>query len=230
MDSIQKPPLQLLVAEPSDALEILEMQIASFKDPYEWGFYVLFPEKEDREKGVKRMLDLWLNDPTATYIKVVDTETRKIISAAKWCIHKEPPPKSATVSQKIHFDWLPDADSNEWGEEIWDFLLQGQLARLQHGGCCIIEMLCTHPEHQRRGAGSMLMKWGIDIADSLGLRAFVQGTHQGKEHLYQKFGLMDHEGWLTVPVSEKHKDRPVVGWFNLERPAKTAHVEAKDST
>ncbi len=43
----------------------------------EWGFFVLFPKEEEREKGVKRMLDMWLGDPTATYIKVVDTDTGK---------------------------------------------------------------------------------------------------------------------------------------------------------
>lgn len=40
-------------------------------------FFLLFPQEEDRVKGVKRMVDWWLNDPTATYIKVVDTETGK---------------------------------------------------------------------------------------------------------------------------------------------------------
>jgi hypothetical protein len=33
MDSSEKQPLQLLLAEPSDALEILEMHMASFSDP-----------------------------------------------------------------------------------------------------------------------------------------------------------------------------------------------------
>ena len=40
-------------------------------------FFLLFPKEEEREKGVKRMIDWWQGDPTATYIKVVDTETGK---------------------------------------------------------------------------------------------------------------------------------------------------------
>jgi hypothetical protein len=40
-------------------------------------FFLLFPKEEEREKGVKRMVDWWLDDPTATYIKVVDTKTGK---------------------------------------------------------------------------------------------------------------------------------------------------------
>lgn len=85
----------------------------------------------------------------------------------------------------------------------------------------VIEMLSTHPDHQRRGAGAMLMKWGCDIADSLGLSAFVQATHEG-QHLYGKFGFVDKEGWITFPVSEKHKGKPEAGCFNLDRPAKAS--------
>jgi GNAT superfamily N-acetyltransferase len=83
----------------------------------------------------------------------------------------------------------------------------------------VIEMLSTHPDHKRRGAGSMLMKWGCDIADSLSLKAFVQATREG-QHLYGKFGFVDNEGWITFPVSEKHSGKPVAGCFNLDRPAK----------
>jgi GNAT superfamily N-acetyltransferase len=84
-------------------------------------------------------------------------------------------------------------------------------------------MLSTHPDHERRGAGSMLMKWGIDIADNLGMKAFVQGSRVGKQ-LYESHGFVDSEGWITVPVTERHKNRPAVGWFNLERPAKTSKI------
>ncbi len=72
----------------------------------------------------------------------------------------------------------------------------------------------------------MLMKWGTDIADSLGLKAFVQGSRLGKP-LYERYGFIDKEGWVKVPLSEKHKNRPAVGWFNLDRPAKTPIPEAK---
>jgi hypothetical protein len=71
----------------------------------------------------------------------------------------------------------------------------------------------------------MLVKWGTDIADTMGLKAFVQGSRLGK-HLYESHGFVDKdkEGWITVPLAEKHKGRPAVGWFNLERPAKTSII------
>jgi ribosomal protein S18 acetylase RimI-like enzyme len=31
----------------------------------------------------------------------------------------------------------------------------------------VLDSLATDPEAQRRGAGSMLVKWGVDMADSM---------------------------------------------------------------
>ena len=81
-------------------------------------------------------------------------------------------------------------------------------------------MLSTHPDHERRGVGSMLVKWGTDLADAMGLRAFVQASRVGKA-MYERHGFKDREGWITVPVSENHQAKPVAGWFDLERPAQT---------
>jgi hypothetical protein len=45
------------------------------------GFFLQFPKEEERDKGVKRMVDWWLGDPTATYMKVIDSETGKFHDA-----------------------------------------------------------------------------------------------------------------------------------------------------
>jgi len=29
--------------------------------------------------------------------------------------------------------------------------------------------MCVDPKHQKKGAGTLLMKWGTDIADKLGV-------------------------------------------------------------
>lgn len=61
-------------------------------------------------------------------------------------------------------------------------------------------------------------------------KGFVQGSRLGK-HLYESHGFVDKEGWIMVPVAEKHKNRPAIWWFNLERPAKASTIpEAKMQT
>jgi ribosomal protein S18 acetylase RimI-like enzyme len=49
-------------------------------------------------------------------------------------------------------------------------------------------MMVTCPEHRRKGYGSMLMKWGMDIANQMGVEVLVEASEQGI-HLYKKFGL-----------------------------------------
>jgi hypothetical protein len=46
-------------------------------------FFVLFPEHEGREKAVRRMTNWWLGDPTARYMKVVDTESGRFRDASQ---------------------------------------------------------------------------------------------------------------------------------------------------
>lgn len=51
-------------------------------------------------------------------------------------------------------------------------------------------MLATRPEHKRRGAGSMLVQWGCDIADKDGVPAYIDASKAGAP-LYKKFGFED---------------------------------------
>lgn len=50
-----------------------------------------------------------------------------------------------------------------------------------------LKLLHTDPEQQKRGAGSMLLKWGADEADRLGLPSYLEASEAGRP-LYEKFG------------------------------------------
>lgn len=52
----------------------------------------------------------------------------------------------------------------------------------------ILESLVTHPDHHRRGAGGMLVRWGTERADQLGLESYLEGSRDGKP-LYQRCGF-----------------------------------------
>lgn len=66
--------LELLPCVASDVPAILSEQVAAFSNPHEPFFFVLFPEKEERARAEKRVLDGWTGDRTARYWKVVDVE------------------------------------------------------------------------------------------------------------------------------------------------------------
>lgn len=68
-----KSNLGLLPCDPlTDGPAILAQQIAAFSNPHEPFFFVLFPETEEREKAVRRLVDNWVGDLRAKYVKVVD--------------------------------------------------------------------------------------------------------------------------------------------------------------
>jgi predicted N-acetyltransferase YhbS len=50
-------------------------------------------------------------------------------------------------------------------------------------------MLGTHPDYRKRGAGSMLVKWGCDLADREGVAAYVDASSNGAP-LYERFGFV----------------------------------------
>ncbi|TVY25036.1 hypothetical protein LHYA1_G006461 [Lachnellula hyalina] len=152
--------LRLLPCDPSDAAEILAEQFAAFSSPNEPCFFILFPKIEARERAVKRMLDWWVGDESARYVKVVDVDT-------------------------------------------------------------VLDMMSTHPAHQHRGAGSMLVKWGTDIANSMGVDSFIEGTIIARP-LYEKNGfVVSPNNWIVVPVHDKWKSRPEIRFFFYERPARS---------
>ena len=54
-------------------------------------------------------------------------------------------------------------------------------------------MLGTHPDYRGRGAGSVLIKYGCDLADKNGVGAYVDASKAGAP-LYAKFGFVDESG------------------------------------
>ena len=54
-----------------------------------------------------------------------------------------------------------------------------------------LDTVGTHPDYQRRGAGSMLVQWGCDLADRDGVSAYVDASKEGAP-LYQKHGFVDY--------------------------------------
>lgn len=52
----------------------------------------------------------------------------------------------------------------------------------------MLAFLATHPKYQRQGAGTAIVKWGIDRANELGISAYLEATKPG-EPLYKKLGF-----------------------------------------
>ncbi len=132
----------------------------------------------------------WGKDPNEYWMKVTDTETGELCSVALWKIpmqgkrHDEEaeahvPAASEDAEGKGDVNFFADA-AERWKKFESKWIGDQQYACLQ--------ILMTHPKHQRRGAGTMLVRWGCEKADEMGLMCALGASEVG-EKVYTKNGF-----------------------------------------
>lgn len=93
----------------------------------------------------------------------------------------------------------------------------------------VLNTCFVHPDHRRRGIGSLLIEWGIKKAVELGLEIFVEAVELGVP-FYLKHGFhILHHFWVDPQVINpndewrrwKQKFPPLHGVF-MRRPAELA--------
>lgn len=52
----------------------------------------------------------------------------------------------------------------------------------------VLALLVTSSEHRCKGAGSLLLQWGIEKAEEMGLPCYLQASEEGRR-LYEKYGF-----------------------------------------
>ncbi|GAD95765.1 conserved hypothetical protein [Paecilomyces variotii No. 5] len=125
-----------------------------------------------------------LNKPFQRYVKVTDTAgDGKPIAWAKWDF-------STAAERGPRFPpWHEECDKDLCSRFFGT--LETERERLLGGKKnYYLDMLATRPEHERRGAGSMLVQWGCDVADKDGVPAYIDASKAGAP-LYKRFGFED---------------------------------------
>ncbi|KAI8657972.1 N-acetyltransferase domain-containing protein [Fusarium keratoplasticum] len=179
--------LRLELATPEDIPAMVDLWFEAFKDP---DMQRLWP-------GTPGVRKWWhdanyhdiINKPLARYVKVVDPDTldtqgrSRIAAYAKW----------DTAMPEERGRRYPPWHDDMPGEECQAFFQREEDERKRVMGDYkhyYLDTLATHPDYQRRGAGSMLMKWGCDLADKNGVGAYVDASKAGAP-LYERFGFVD---------------------------------------
>ena len=104
--------------------------------------------------------ELLEHSPGVHYYKVVDTELdNKLIAVATWRIYDK---ERSEEEVKSEFT-LPDPVPEECRPAQDKFMAGIFKAKWEIMGTkphVLLDILTTHPDHHRRGAGTMLVKWG----------------------------------------------------------------------
>ena len=93
----------------------------------------------------------------------------------------------------------------------------------------MLAILTVHQDYQRKGAGTLLVQWGLQKSEELGLPAYLEASPAGK-FLYKKLGFHqidtvivkaedwggdeDHHYIAMLKEPEKASSLPVKGDLN----------------
>ncbi|KAJ5627002.1 hypothetical protein N7528_004429 [Penicillium herquei] len=190
--------LKIEHADAEDSSTLADLWLMAFSDTHS---RQLFPDTP----GVRK----WLEDaisrdilgrPFQHYMKIIDTESKNdnggtpIVAYAKW---------DFSLPEERGPRYLPWHD--DMPKELCEaFVTRGENNRRRIMGNTkhiFLDIIVTHPQYQRRGAASMLMKWGCDQADIKGLSVYLSASAEASA-LYTKFGFVDHglPGQGAIPM------------------------------
>ncbi|KAI0414030.1 acyl-CoA N-acyltransferase [Xylaria grammica] len=177
-------PLVILPAQICDIEAVYDVYFKAFE--HQPVLQILFPEGVDRKVHTEVTTHLWSNNTHGYPIKCVDTDTGKIVGMACWDIFWKPGAEDVWPNPGGAV-WL-DGKHRETADAIlvpiWN-MHEKLFGKQKH---IYLPTIAVHPDYQRRGAGRLLMQWGIAVAESLGLPIYLESTGPGNS-LYQAMGF-----------------------------------------
>ncbi|EME80807.1 uncharacterized protein MYCFIDRAFT_122166, partial [Pseudocercospora fijiensis CIRAD86] len=171
-------------ATEADMPEIIAVQYRSFEKPIivrELVMGCLSPE--DLPKFVDKRIRTMREDPTDIWIKVVDSETNKIVAASNWKLYLGPETSMKRRAMEVP-EWLT-GDHAKAAHALMDPMNE---IKIRNNPQPFLHTCFTDPAFWRRGIGSKMLHWGCQVADQLSLAAWVEASPEGN-FLYKRFGF-----------------------------------------
>lgn len=237
-------PLQLSqVTDPSDFDKIMPMDYDAWQTPYNPQLKHFRPSLPTRAESIayttaKNSKKLLENDPNRFFIKVIDTETYDVLGFAVWEINQ----MSRDGDSKTNAYWHPEGSEEQEFAECFIDGLWGFLAERVTRKHMDLLSITVHPLHRHRGVGRMLVRWGTDRADELGIETVISSLPSARG-AYERSGFGCIEMIPPTPMLEERlqelkreekgqKWRELLqddlsGWF-MWRPVGRDWVEGED--
>ncbi|KAF2815948.1 acyl-CoA N-acyltransferase [Mytilinidion resinicola] len=180
-------PLELAPLTADDVDAYMAIRQAAFGDSV---FRILFSRRPDGPSPeVYAQIRDSVRDQIATdkhvfFLKVTDTDTSEIIAGAKWKVFRT----EKEVLEELELPSpTPDSDPECWNA-FMKLLSDAKRERMALSPYWMLDALSTHPAHHRRGAGAMLIRWGLVRADEEGVETYLEASAMGQP-LYERYGF-----------------------------------------
>ncbi|ORX37836.1 acyl-CoA N-acyltransferase [Kockovaella imperatae] len=186
-------PFKLLPLTEEDAPECVSVYFAAFQNPHSLACWPRVPAI--RSFWEKMILDE-LHEPRAHWAKAVDEETGRLAGFMKWQAPKEGVEPDTRLPE-----WPAEADGRLCDETFGAWARQHR-DLMGSRGHWYLELIAVHPDYQGRGAGSLMMRYGTERADSDHTEAFLEASPDAVA-LYEKFGFREASRLDTFIENER---------------------------
>lgn len=132
-------------------------------------------------------------DPSARFIKVIDDDTKEIVSIARWHFY----PRGYSYVENIHWEIYDRTEGHqiprEMNVDLYNFILSSRdnarSSWMDEGKpCWILTHLVTRVSQRGRGAARMLINWGITHALYDNVPAYLEAGNMAQP-IYEKLGF-----------------------------------------
>lgn len=152
-----------------------------------------------------------LSNPNSRVFKCIDKSLNdKIIAVAEWSVQTEEASREDLEKTLVCRPPFPE-ENRAARESFMAGIFKSRREILGTQPHVELDVLVTHPDHHRRGAGSLLIQWGVDEIDRLGLIGYLEASMAGRA-LYERFGFVGVKEllWDSRPYGGTEIDTHIV--------------------
>ncbi|GIZ48000.1 hypothetical protein CKM354_001107500 [Cercospora kikuchii] len=164
-----------------DVQTCVTIYFSAFQNPHS---LACWPRVPSIRAWWENMIRSELHGPGAHWLKAVPNATGAIVGFVKW---QEPKPG---VEPDTNLPEWPEEADQELCDETFGAWARAHRDLMGNEGHWYLEIIATDPAYQGKGAGSLMMQYGLKKADEQGVRAFLEASPDAVR-LYEKAGFRE---------------------------------------
>lgn len=147
------------------------------------------------ERSRQSLLHQTGGNPGTTCFCAKDVTSGEIVGVSRWSFEEKPPQTKEEIDAKFQQESenrqrepTVEGVNQELEQAYYRTAFFSEMETVAGQTYTILRLLAVRPNHQRRGAGSLLLRHGLEKADRLGLPVYLDSGISGKP-LYERFGF-----------------------------------------